>query len=265
MAQYENRYATATARPGTDVMVDEGLRAYMLRVYNYMAVGVAVTGAVAYVMFSLMVTFDPAQAARTARGVAELKRGMFLTPLGATLLSSPIVYVMIFAPLAYSIFFAWRVYNMSAAGAQVAFWVFTVIMGVCLSPIFIKFTGQSIARIFFFTAAMFAALSLYGYTTKRDLSGMGTFLFMGLIGVILASVVNIWLQSPALVFALSVLGVLIFAGLTAYDTQQIKDGYYMVASDGSMMQKSAIVGATHLYLDFIGMFQNLLALLGDRD
>jgi len=237
----------------------------MLRFYTHMAIGVALTGAVAFLMFNLMVTQDIAQAAKVGERALALKRGMFLTPLGATLMSSPIVFILIFAPLAYSIFFAWRVYNMSPAGAQMAFWVFAVIMGVCLSPIFIKYTGQSIARIFFLTSAMFAALSLWGYTTKRNLSGMGTFLFMGLIGIILASIVNIWLASPALMFAVSVLGVLIFAGLTAYDTQQIKDGYYMVAGDGSMMQKSAIVGAASLYLDFVGMFQYMLALFGDRE
>ena len=263
MSQVDHRYgyAGAAGRAGT-AAVDEGLRAYMLRVYNYMTIGVALTGVVAFVMFNLMTTTDPAMAARGAR---MLTRTLYATPLGATMLSSPIVYVIMLAPLGYSLFFAWRVYNMSPAGAQIAFWVFAVLLGVCLSPIFIKFTGGSIARIFFLTSAMFAALSLWGYTTKRDLSGMGTFLFMGLVGVILAAIVNIWLQSPALVFAVSVLAVLIFAGLTAYDTQQIKDGYYAIAGDGSMETKSAIIGAANLYLDFIGMFQNLLSLLGDRE
>ena len=266
MSQVDHRYGYAgAAGQARGAVVDEGLRAYMLRVYNYMTIGVALTGVVAYVMFTLLVTQDPAMAARTSRGIVQFKQGLYATPLGATLLSSPIVYVLMLAPLGYSIFFAWRVYNMSPAGAQIAFWVFAVLLGVCLSPIFIKFTGGSIARIFFLTSAMFAALSLYGYTTSRDLSGMGTFLFMGLVGVILAAIVNIWLQSPALVFAISVLGVLIFAGLTAYDTQQIKDGYYMIAGDGGMETKSAIVGAANLYLDFIGMFQNLLNLLGDRE
>jgi FtsH-binding integral membrane protein len=154
---------------------------------------------------------------------------------------------------------------MSAAATQMAFWAFSAVMGASMSTIFLRYTGQSITQIFFVTAAAFAALSLYGYTTKKDLSGWGTFLFMGVVGLILASLVNIWLQSPSLYFALSAICVLVFAGLTAYDTQQIKDNYYQIAGDSEMVAKGAVMGALNLYLDFINMFQGLLALFGSRE
>lgn len=258
------------ARAGTDtgVVVDQGLRAYMGRVYNYMAAGVAITGLVAYVMFSLTVTQDPALA---AKGASMLRRGMYLTEFGKFMYSMPMILVLIFAPLAFSFFLGFRIYNMSVGGAQLAFWLFAAVMGVSMSTFFIRYTHTSIAQVFAITAATFGALSLYGYVTKRDLSGWGTFLYMGMWGLIIASLGHLGYalitgtSFPAFSFAISCLGVLIFAGFTAYDTQQIKDSYYEFAHDATMVSKGAIMGALNLYIDFIAMFQNLLSLLGNRD
>jgi uncharacterized protein len=267
MAQYDNRYAQAGTTARTDVAVDEGLRAYMLRVYNYMAAGVALTGLVAYVIFTFSVTTDPALAAAASggRGVLALHKGMYLTPLGATLFTTPLMYVLIFAPLAFIFFFAWRIYSMSVGGAQIAFWFFAAIMGASLSTIFLRYTATSITQVFFVTAVAFLSLSLWGYTTKRDLSGWGSFLIMGVVGIVIAALLNLWLQSGALQFAISVIGVLVFAGLTAYDTQQIKDNYYTVMGDATATTKAAIMGALNLYLDFINMFTSLLSLFGNRE
>lgn len=244
MAQLQDRYA----RPGTVVRtgaeVDEGLRAYMLRVYNYMSAGVALTGVVAFLT---------AQAATSNPAVAQV------------LYQSPLKWVVMLAPLAFVFYLAFRVYKMSPAAAQVAFWLFAGVMGVSLSAIFLVFTGASIAQVFFVTAAAFAALSVYGYTTQKDLSGWGSFLIMGVVGIILAALVNLFLQSGGLAFAISVLGVLIFAGLTAYDTQRLKDEYYLVQSDTAALSKTAIMGALSLYLNFINMFTSLLQLMGDRE
>jgi uncharacterized protein len=244
MAQLDNRYAQPTvARAG--VAVDEGLRSYMLGVYNYMAAGIALTGVVAYITNQL------------AGGSLET-----LTPLGQALYFSPLKWVVMLAPLGFVLFLSFRLQQMSVAAAQIAFWSFAAVMGISLSWIFLAFTGQSITQVFFVTAASFGALSLWGYTTKRDISGWGSFLFMGLIGIILASLVNFFLQSSGLQFAISVIGVLVFAGLTAYDTQRIKDGYLMIRHDATMVAKSAIMGALNLYLDFINMFIMLLQLFG---
>jgi FtsH-binding integral membrane protein len=244
MAQLDNRYAQPTvARAG--VAVDEGLRAYMLGVYNYMAAGIALTGVVAYLTNQL------------AGGSLET-----LTPLGQALYFSPLKWVVMLAPLGFVLFLSFRLQQMSVGAAQIAFWSFAAVMGISLSWIFLAFTGQSITQVFFVTAASFGALSLWGYTTKRDISGWGSFLFMGLIGIILASLVNFFLQSSGLQFAISVIGVLVFAGLTAYDTQRIKDGYLMIRHDATMVAKSAIMGALNLYLDFINMFIMLLQLFG---
>ena len=266
MAQYDNRYQQIGAGARTGVAVDEGLRAYMLSVYNYMAAGLVLTGLVSYFLFTQSVTMDASLAAKSATGAAlAIKRGMFLTPLGAMLYTTPLKWVVMLAPLAFVFFLAFRVYAMSVAGAQIAFWLFATVMGVSLSTIFLVFTASSIAQVFFITAASFACLSLYGYTTKKDLSGMGTFLIMGVFGLIIAGLVNIFLQSPALQFAISCIGVLVFAGLTAYDTQQIKDSYYHYIGDAAALGKGAIMGALNLYLDFINMFQALLSLMGDRE
>jgi FtsH-binding integral membrane protein len=244
MAQLQDGYARSDTVVRTGARVDEGLRAYMLRVYNYMSAGVLLTGVVAYFT---------AQTAMSNPAVAQ------------ALYQSPLKWVVMFAPLAFVFYLSFRVYKMSPAAAQIAFWAFAAVMGVSLSSIFLVFTGASIAQVFFVTAAAFAALSVYGYTTKKDLTGWGSFLIMGVVGIILAAILNLFLQSNALGFAISSLGVLIFAGLTAYDTQQIKDGYYAIRDDSALMAKSAIMGALSLYLDFINMFTSLLSLMGDRE
>jgi FtsH-binding integral membrane protein len=252
MAQIDNRYAQAgTAR--TDVAVDEGLRAYMLRVYNYMAGGILLTGIVAYL------TFSAAVVERAGPG----RRG--LTEFGQLIYTSPLRWVIMLAPLAFVFFLSFRVNKMSLGAAQIAFWAFAAVMGLSLSSIFLVFTGQSITQVFFVTAIAFGGLSLWGYTTKKDLSGWGSFLIMGLIGIIAAALVNLFLQSSALQFAISVIGVLVFAGLTAYDTQRIKDTYYEVMNDATLAGKAAIMGALNLYLDFINMFTMLLQLFGNRE
>jgi hypothetical protein len=265
MAQIDNRYAQVGSAAQTRADVDEGLRAYMLRVYNYMAGGIALTGLVAYFIYTMAVTTDPALAAQASGRVMGLRNGLFLTPFGQLMFASPLRWVVMLAPLALVFFLSFRVYKMSVAATQISFWLFAAVMGASLSTIFLVFTGQSITRVFFVTAAAFASLSLYGYVTKKDLSGWGTFLFMGLIGIIIAALVNIFLQSSALQFAISAIGVLVFAGLTAYDTQQIKDGYYQLMDDTAAMTKGAVMGALNLYLDFINMFQSLLFLFGNRE
>ncbi len=188
-----------------------------------------------------------------------------LTPFGQMLYLSPLKWVVMLAPLALVFLLSFRVYKMSVPAAQASFWLFAAVMGVSLSSIFLVFKLGSITQVFFVTSAAFAGLSLYGYTTKKDLSGWGSFLIMGVIGIIIAALVNIFLQSSALQFAISVLGVLIFAGLTAYDTQTIKDHYYQIAGDATLMAKGAIMGALNLYLDFINMFTSMLQLFGERD
>jgi FtsH-binding integral membrane protein len=247
MAQLDNRSATSAYPARAGAAVDEGLRAYMLGVYNYMAAGVALTGITAYLTWTFAV----------ANGS--------LTPFGEMLYLSPLKWVVMLAPLGFVLFMSFRAEAMSVGAAQLSFWLFAAVMGVSLSSIFLVFTGQSITQIFFITAGAFAALSLWGYTTKRDISGWGSFLFMGVVGIILAALVNIFLQSSALQFAISVIGVLVFAGLTAYDTQRIKDGYMMVRGDAALMAKSAIMGALSLYLDFINMFVMLLQIFGNRN
>ena len=247
MAEFDNQgYAQSEA--GSRSTTDAGLRAYMLSVYNYMAVGIALTGVVAYFTFMY--------------AVEQTGAGIILTPFGSMIYSSPLKWVIMFAPLGVVMLFAATSHKMNPAMAQLVFWGFAVLMGLSLSSIFIRYTGQSISRVFFVTAASFGALSLYGYTTKKNLSGWGTFLFMGLIGVIIASVVNIWLQSSALQFAVSTIGVLVFAGLTAYDTQRIREVYQYVAHDANAVKSAAINGALSLYLDFINMFLMMLSLFG---
>jgi FtsH-binding integral membrane protein len=243
------RYGTTVARDR--VAVDEGLRAYMLRVYNYMTVGLAITGAVALGTFMAAVAVDPATGARA------------LTQIGQLLYASPLKWVVIFAPLALVFFLSFRIDRLSVGAAQALFWVYAALVGLSLSVIFLVFTGQSITRVFFMTAASFGALSLYGYTTKTDLSPMRSFLLMGVIGLLIAMVVNIFLVSSMLQWIISVVGVLVFAGLTAYDTQQIKEMYY-VADDGTVAGRKAVMGALRLYLDFLNMFMFLLQLFGNR-
>lgn len=222
--------------------IDEGLRAHMNKVYGLMSVAMVITGAVAYLV-----------------GTNE--------QLLAAIFGSPLKWVVMFAPLAVVFAFGAMLNRMSQATAQMVFWLFSGLMGLSISYIFAVYTGVSIAQTFLVTAIAFAGLSLYGYTTKRDLSGFGTFLIMGVIGLIVASVVNIFLASSAIHFAVSVLGVLIFAGLTAYDTQKIKSTYIVHAHSGDTewLGKAAIMGALSLYLDFLNMFMFLLQFLGNRE
>ena len=218
LRNYQARVATAGSR--ADAAIDEGLRAYMLKVYNLMALGLVITGLAALGTMMLATTNDPSLAA------LQLGNGKMLTSLGVALYTSPLKWVVMLAPLGMVFFLSARIQSMSVSGAQIAFWVFAGLMGLSLSSIFLIYTAQSITQTFFITAASFGALSLWGYTTKRDLTGMGTFLFMGVIGLVIAMVVNIFLQSPAMQFAISGIGVLVFAGLTAYDTQKIKEMYF---------------------------------------
>jgi FtsH-binding integral membrane protein len=232
-------------RVQTGEIIDQGLRSYMLKVYNLMALGLAITGVAAYLGFNFAVQDGQ------------------LTQFGVLLFQSPLRWVVILAPLAAVFFLSFRINRMSVAAAQTTFWVYAALVGLSLSSIFLVYTQSSITQTFFVTAASFGALSLYGYTTKRDLSAMGSFLIMGLFGLIIASIVNIFLASSALQFAVSVIGVLIFAGLTAYDTQRIKELYYE-ADGAEVAGRKAIMGALTLYLDFINLFMFLLQFMGDR-
>ncbi|WP_196260266.1 Bax inhibitor-1/YccA family protein [Pelagibacterium limicola] len=241
MAQYDRQ--TVAGRVGTAAAIDEGLRAHMLRVYNYMGIGLAVTG---------LVAFFTAQWAVSSPAAAQIMYG------------SPLAWVIMLSPLAFVLVLSFGIQKLSFPAAQMVFWAFAAVMGLSLSSIFLVYTGASIAKVFFITAAMFGSMSLYGYTTKRDLTGMGSFLFMGLIGLIIAMIVNMFLQSSALEFAISAIGVLIFVGLTAYDTQKIKEAYAEnIGQEG--LGKLAIMGALTLYLDFINMFLMLLRLFGNRE
>jgi FtsH-binding integral membrane protein len=251
MSQFDGSFAEGP-RVGRASAVDEGLRAYMMRVYNYMAGGIFLTGVVAYL------TYLAAVAQRADSGAPVL------TPFGQMVYGSPLRWIVMLAPLVSVFFLSVRINKLSVGVTQFCFWLFSALMGLSLSSIFLVYTGESITRVFFVTAAAFAALSLYGYTTKRDLSAWGTFLVMGVVGIILAGLVNLWLQSSALQFALSVIGVLVFAGLTAYDTQRIKGVYYEVLHDISATSKATIMGALSLYLDFINMFIMMLSLFGRR-
>lgn len=217
--------------------IDLGLRRYMLRVYNFMAGGLGLTGLVAY---------------------AAVASGFFQTIAG-----TPLIWVVMLAPLAVVLLLSFRIERMSVGAAQTAFWGYAALMGLSLAGIFLVYTGTSIARVFFIAAATFAAMSLYGYTTRRDLSRFGSFLFMGLIGVVLASLVNIFIASSALHFAVSVIGVIVFTGLTAWDTQRIKE-LYLESDPGELLTKKALMGALALYLDFINLFVMLLQLTGQR-
>jgi FtsH-binding integral membrane protein len=242
MSDFDRNLAARGAGFGRAVAVDAGLRAYMLRVYNYMAIGVALTGFAAMAVYQ-MVQSNPA--------------------LQQTLFGGPLYLVLLLAPLGLVFFLSFRIQHLAPATAQTLFFFYAALLGVSLTPIFMVYTHASIARVFFISAASFGALSLYGYTTQRDLSPFGSFLIMGLFGIIIASLVNIFLASSALQFVISVVGVLVFAGLTAWDTQRIKE-MYDVNDDGTIASRKAIMGALTLYLDFINLFLMLLRLFGDR-
>jgi uncharacterized protein len=222
---------------GARVGVDFGLRQYMLRVYNFMAAGLGLTGLVAY---------------------AAVATGFYQQIAG-----TPLIWLVMLAPIGVVLFLSFRIEHMGVATAQAAFWGYAALMGLSLAGVFLVYTGVSVARVFFITAATFVAMSLYGYTTRRDLSQFGSFLFMGLIGIVLASLVNIFIASSALQFAISVIGVLVFTGLTAWDTQRIKE-IYLESDPGDVLTKKALMGALALYLDFINLFVLLLQLTGQR-
>ena len=220
-----------------EVDVDVGLRDYMLRIYNYMASALALTGIVAYVFAN---------------------SGMYMS-----IARTPAIWLVMLAPLGLVMVLSFGINRLSAAATQAIFWLYAGLMGISLASVFLVFTGASVARVFFITAGTFAAMSLYGYTTRRDLSQLGSFLFMGLIGIVIASLVNVFIGSTALQFAISVIGVVVFVGLTAYDTQTIKEMYY--EGDGhEIASKKAVMGALRLYLDFVNLFMMLIQLLGVR-
>jgi FtsH-binding integral membrane protein len=248
MAEFDR--PSVAARPGTAAVVDEGLRSYMLRVYNYMGIGLVVTGLVAYFTY-------------TQSFIEQNGRIVGLTGLGNALYGSPLQWVVMLAPLAFVLVLSFGITKLSVATTQILFWVFAAVMGLSLASIFAVYTGGSIAKVFFISAATFGAMSLYGYTTKRDLTQIGSFLIMGLIGVVIASIVNIFLQSSGLGFAISIIGVLVFVGLTAWDTQKIKESYN-VGFGAEVLAKGAIMGALSLYLDFINLFLMLLRLFGNQ-
>jgi FtsH-binding integral membrane protein len=251
MSDSDRNYAATTRGGFADrAAIDAGLRAHMTRVYNYMAIGVALTGLVAWFTFQAAVT-------TTASGA------LALTPFGHTLFGTPLMWVLMLAPLALVLVLSFGINRLSAGAAQALFFVYAGLLGLSLSTIFLAFTETSITRVFFISAAAFGGLSLWGYTTQRDLTGMGSFLIMGLIGLIIASLVNIFLRSSGLDWIISVIGVIVFAGLTAWDTQKIKE-MYSPMDDGSIAGRKAVMGALSLYLDFINLFLMLLRLFGDR-
>ena len=251
MSDFDRNYAAARGGLGADraVAIDQGLRAYMIRVYNYMAVGVALTGIVAWITFNAAVT--------------ETAGRLALTPFGQAIYSGPAVLVLFLGTLGLVFLISWRINSLQPSTAFALFMVYAGALGLMLSSIFLAYTGVSITRVFFISAASFGALSLYGYTTQRDLSPIGSFLMMGLIGLLIAMLVNMFLQSTGLDFVISAVGVLIFAGLTAWDTQRIKE-LYDPMEDGTVVGRKAVMGALTLYLDFINLFLFLLRFLGDR-
>ncbi|MBW8728872.1 MAG: Bax inhibitor-1/YccA family protein [Inquilinus limosus] len=236
MQQYEWQ---GTAARASAAELDVGLRQHMLRVYNYMGLGLVLTGLVAFLVASTPAIYIP-------------------------IFTSPLKWVAMLAPLAFVFFLSFRIHAVSSSTAQMVFWAFCAAMGLSMASVFLVFTGTSIARTFMITAVMFGAMSLYGYTTKADLSRFGSFLMMGLVGIIIASVVNIFLGSTAIQFIVSVAGVLIFTGLTAWDTQRIKEEY-AEHYDSESRNKMALMGALSLYLNFINIFQLLLNLTGERE
>ena len=258
MADYQTiRTVGAGARTAE---IDQGLRAHMNKVYGLMSVAMLLTALAAWSISGLAITTDPALA------VAQLGHGTYLNSFGAAIYMSPLKWVLMFAPLVMVFAFGALIPRLSVAAAQLFFYVFAATMGVSISSILLVFTGASVTTTFLVTAVAFASLSLYGYTTKKDLSGFGSFLIMGVVGLFVAMLVNLFLQSSALQFAISAIGLLIFAGLTAFDTQSIKNTYLQHASGGDKewLGKSAIMGALNLYLDFINMFMFLLQFMGDR-
>ena len=242
----EVRYQPQTQ---TQVAIDQGLRSHMLKVYNYMAAGLGITGVAAVATYMMAVD--------SSSGTQQL------TPLGTMLFASPLMWVIVFAPVALVFFLAFRINKMSVAAAQTTFWIYAALVGVSFASLGLVYAHDSIARVFLITAGMFGATSLYGYTTQRDLTSMGSFLMMGVFGLLIAMLVNFFLGSSVLDLVISVLGVGIFTGLTAYDTQKIKEMYF-AGDEVATMGRKAIMGALNLYLDFINLFLMMLRLFGNR-
>ena len=251
MSDFDRNLAARGFGGARATVIDEGLRAYMMRVYNYMAAGVALTGVVAWFTYNAAVITN---AAGQITG---------LTPFGSAIFGGPVTLILFLGTLGIVFFISFRISSLQPSTALMLFMGYAALLGLMLSSVFLAYTQTSITRTFFITAASFGALSLYGYTTQRDLSPIGAFLVMGLFGLILAMVVNVFLGSQGLAFAISVIGVLIFAGLTAWDTQRIKE-MYNVNDDGTMVGRKAVMGALTLYLDFINLFLFLLRFMGDR-
>jgi uncharacterized protein len=253
MSDFDRNYAAARRGVGADraVAIDQGLRAYMIRVYNYMAMGVALTGITSWLTFQAAVVTD-------ANGAI-----VGLTSFGQMVFSGPAVLVLFLGTLGLVFLISWRIDRLAPSTAFALFMLYAALLGLMLSSIFLAYTLTSITRVFFISAASFGALSLYGYTTQRDLSPIGSFLFMGMIGLFIAMLVNVFLKSSGLDFVISAAGVLIFAGLTAWDTQRIKEMYDPM-EDGTIVGRKAVMGALSLYLDFINLFLFLLRFLGDR-
>ncbi len=239
MSDFTKTNRTSFASSTSRISYDVGLRNYMLRVYNFMAIALAITG-----FSSFLIASTPA--------------------LVQAIFGSPLKWVVLFAPLAFVFFLGSKINKISASTAQNYLWIYSLLMGLSLAPIFLVYTGSSIARAFFVSASLFGAMSIYGYTTKKDLTGMGSFMIMGLIGIIIASLVNLFLKSSGLDFVVSILSVIIFTGLTAYDVQKTRDIYYQFSSNDELVRKSAVMGALSLYMDFINIFISLLRLFGDR-
>ena len=251
MSDFDRNLAARGFGGARATVIDEGLRAYMMRVYNYMAAGVALTGVVAWFTYNAAVITN---AAGQITG---------LTPFGSAIFGGPVTLILFLGTLGIVFFISFRISSLQPSTALMLFMGYAALLGLMLSSVFLAYTQTSITRTFFISAASFGALSLYGYTTQRDLSPIGAFLVMGLFGLILAMVVNVFLGSQGLAFAISVIGVLIFAGLTAWDTQRIKQ-MYNVNDDGTMVGRKAVMGALTLYLDFINLFLFLLRFMGDR-
>jgi FtsH-binding integral membrane protein len=255
MSDFDRNIASArTGYRADQVAIDAGLRAYMIRVYNYMTAGVGLTGLVAWFAYQ-------AAGGESIHMVGNSITG--LTGFGHAIFTGPLMWVLILAPLGLVMLLSFGINRLSASSALTLFFVYAGLLGLSLASIFLVYTGASITRVFFISAATFGAMSLYGYTTQRDLTSLGSFMFMGLIGIVIASLVNMFLQSSGLYWVISVLGVLVFVGLTAYDTQSIKE-MYSPMDDGTVAGRKAVMGALRLYLDFINLFLMLLRLFGDR-
>ena len=255
MSQYDPNapvWNAGVARTGSAAEIDQGLRSFMLGVYNHMITGLAISGLVA--LGTNMVATTTSAAGRAV-----------LTPIGQMLYVSPLKWVIMLAPLAFILFFSFRIDKMSASSARAMFYAFAAVMGLSLSSILFVFTKGSVVQMFFVTAAAFGGLSLYGYTTKKSLSAMGSFLIMGLIGIIIASLANLYFQSGMMTMVISAIGVLVFAGLTAWDTQRLKEMYLYSDMDSESALKLSINGALSLYLNFVNMFQMLMNLFGQRE